>query len=89
LVAAMLVYLLATPAMAASDESSGQYYLAVGGSGSVGVQPTTAHPRGQPTHHGYTEDGLAAERATWPGLRLISIGCPGETTRSMIHDRWR
>ena len=68
LVATMLVYLLATPAVAGSDQSSGQYYLAVGGSESVGVQPTAAHPHGQPTHHGYTEDVLAAERATWPGL---------------------
>jgi lysophospholipase L1-like esterase len=84
LVAAMLLCLLATPAVAGSDEPSGQYYLALGGSGSVGVQPTAAHPHGQPTHHGYAEDVLAAERATWPGLRLVAIGCPGETTGSMI-----
>jgi lysophospholipase L1-like esterase len=84
LAVALLVFLLATPAMAGAGQPSGEYYLAVGGSGSVGVQPTTAHPHGQPTHHGYTEDVLATERATWPGLRLVSIGCPGETTRSMI-----
>ena len=32
------------------------YLLAVGGSGSVGFQPTSAHPHGQPTDSGYADD---------------------------------
>jgi lysophospholipase L1-like esterase len=60
------------------------FYLAVGGSGSVGFQPTWAHPHGQATDDGYA-DVLAAKEATrWPGLALVRTGCPGMTTQTMI-----
>lgn len=64
------------------------YYLALGASESVGVQPTAAYPRGAATDAGYANDVAAAERPTWPGLQLVRIGCPGETTGTMIagHD---
>jgi len=59
------------------------FYLALGGSGSVGFQPTASHPRGQPTDSGYANDVLGLERPRWPNLRLIQLGCPGTTTASM------
>lgn len=57
-----------------------QYYLDLGGSASVGFQPTAARPNGQPTDTGYANDLLTLERARWHDLQLVQFGCPGETT---------
>jgi lysophospholipase L1-like esterase len=60
------------------------YYLAIGGSGSLGFQPTLARPHGEPTGSGYADD-LAGRLVTrWPGLDLVRIGCPGATTETML-----
>jgi lysophospholipase L1-like esterase len=56
------------------------YYLDLGGSASVGFQPTAARPNGQPTDTGYANDLLTIERARWHDLQLVQFGCPGETT---------
>ncbi len=68
----------------ASTTAPPPYDLAVGGSGSVGVQPTWAHPHGQETSTGYAEDLATREASRWPGLTLVRIGCPGATTQTMI-----
>jgi lysophospholipase L1-like esterase len=60
------------------------YYLALGGSDSVGFQPTAAMPLGEPTDEGYANDLLASERARWPDLKLVQLGCAGETTLTML-----
>jgi lysophospholipase L1-like esterase len=60
------------------------YLLALGGSASVGFQPTAVHPRGQPTASGYAEDLLPLERLRWPGLTVVHLGCPGATTVTML-----
>jgi lysophospholipase L1-like esterase len=60
------------------------YYLALGGSGSLGVQPTIGHPKGQPTSSGYANDLLTLERSRGSGLQLVQLGCPGETTGSFL-----
>jgi lysophospholipase L1-like esterase len=60
------------------------YYLAIGGSESVGVQPTPADPKGEPTDQGYADDLVTAGRGRWPGLQLVHVGCPGETTVDMV-----
>ena len=60
------------------------YLVALGGSASVGVQPTAAHPRGEPTTWGYAEDLVPLERLRWPGLTVVHLGCPGATTVSML-----
>jgi lysophospholipase L1-like esterase len=59
------------------------YYVALGGSGSVGEQPTLAAPHGQPTDEGYANDLTETERSRWPDLQLVKLGCPGETTVTM------
>ncbi len=73
---------LAGPAAAAA--TAPPFDLAVGGSGSVGFQPTLDHPHGAPTASGYADDLAAREAARWPGLTLVRVGCPGTTTLSMV-----
>jgi len=60
------------------------YYLALGDSLSQGVQPD---PSGvsEPTQDGYADQLYTVLRRSQPGLRLVKLGCPGETTGSMIH----
>jgi lysophospholipase L1-like esterase len=60
------------------------YLLALGGSASVGFQPTFAHPHGQPTSTGYAEDLVPLEQQRWPGLTVVHLGCPGTTTMTML-----
>ena len=73
---------LGTSAHAAATEPP--YYLALGGSDSVGFQPTAPVPHGERTDEGYADDLLSAERARWDDLRLVQLGCPGETTLAML-----
>jgi lysophospholipase L1-like esterase len=60
------------------------YYLAVGGSGSVGFQPTLSNPHGHPTGSGYADDLAGRLASRWPGLTLVRVGCPGATTETMV-----
>lgn len=56
------------------------YYLSLGDSLSVGFQPDA--DGGHATDHGFDHDLVAAiER----GFRLTELGCPGETTATMIN----
>ena len=61
------------------------YYVALGASDSVGYQPSLARPLGQRTDAGYANDLLSAERARWSSLELVQLGCPGETTATMLY----
>jgi lysophospholipase L1-like esterase len=70
---------------AGADDADAHYYLAVGGSDSVGFQPTAAVPHGQPTNDGYADDLLESLRSRWDDLRLVHLGCPGETTQTMLN----
>jgi lysophospholipase L1-like esterase len=75
----------AARAGAATSTPDPPYLVAIGGSGSVGFQPTPAHPDGEATDGGYANDLLEAERATrWSDLALVHFGCPGETTATML-----
>jgi lysophospholipase L1-like esterase len=60
------------------------YYLSLGDSLSQGVQPA---PSGQSvaTSRGYPDRLAAMLRAELPHLRLVKLGCSGETTATMIH----
>src|SRR3954470_13509982 len=60
-----------------------RYYLALGDSLAVGVQPdATGHLR--PTAQGYADDLHSLYRRLVPDLQLVKLGCSGETTTSMI-----
>jgi lysophospholipase L1-like esterase len=60
------------------------YYLALGDSLSQGVQPDAAGVS-VPTQDGYADQLYTILRRSQPGLRLVKLGCTGETTGSMIH----
>jgi lysophospholipase L1-like esterase len=60
------------------------YYLALGDSLSRGVQPDAAGASVETTQ-GYPDLVYAQLRLTHPGLRLVQLGCPGETTETMMH----
>ncbi len=59
------------------------YYLALGDSLSQGVQPNATGASVE-TEQGYPDQLYAALRPRHPGLRLVKLGCPGETTSTMI-----
>jgi hypothetical protein len=67
-----------------ASDSVAIYYLALGGSASIGFQPTAARPQGQPTDTGYANDLLSIERSRWHNLQLVQLGCAGETTDAFL-----
>ena len=71
----------ATPAKAPAPPT---YYLALGDSLSLGVQPDAAGASVE-TQDGYPDQVYAALRRTRPTLKLVKLGCPGETTSTMIN----
>jgi lysophospholipase L1-like esterase len=60
------------------------FYLDIGGSASVGVQPTVSNPHGEPTASGYANDLVVLEAAKGVSLQMIQTGCPGESTTTML-----
>jgi lysophospholipase L1-like esterase len=58
------------------------YYLALGDSLALGVQPNAAGTP-VPTNNGYVNDLYAFYRAFIPNLRLANLGCSGELTTTM------
>ncbi|MGO9080009.1 MAG: SGNH/GDSL hydrolase family protein [Streptosporangiaceae bacterium] len=59
------------------------YYLALGDSLAQGVQPDRAGAD-VPTRQGYPDQLYAALHRSEPWLRLVKLGCSGETTVTMI-----
>jgi lysophospholipase L1-like esterase len=60
------------------------YYVALGDSLAQGVQPNAAGTSVETTH-GYPDQIYAALHRSHPSLSLIKLGCPGETTVTMIN----
>src|SRR5271170_4762230 len=90
LVVSLGVTLMFVGATSISDASGATrapsyFYLDLGGSASVGFQPTLAEPRGEHTPHGYANDLVAYEAARGIHLHLRELGCAGETTTTMLH----
>jgi lysophospholipase L1-like esterase len=86
LAAAVAMTVLACAASSSAERHTGvrtSYYLALGDSLSVGVQPDAAG-KSVPTGQGYASQLYAALHADDPGLRLVRLGCSGETTHTMI-----
>jgi lysophospholipase L1-like esterase len=69
--------LTAAPASATPQQN---YYLSLGDSLSVGFEPDGTGV-GHPTSHGFDNDLKASDH----GLTLAELGCPNETTTSMIN----
>jgi lysophospholipase L1-like esterase len=78
-----LVAALVFPALANAATATAPYYLSLGDSLAQGVQPNSA---GQSviTNQGYADDLYSLERFQVRGLQLEKLGCPGETTTTMI-----
>jgi lysophospholipase L1-like esterase len=68
---------------AGAASRSARYYLALGDSLARGVQPGPAGPKTM-TRTGYPDQLYAVLRLRDPRLRLVKLGCPGESTGTMI-----
>ena len=66
----------------ASAADNQQYYLALGDSLSIGIQPINGVYT--PTKRGYVDDLYALYKNKIPGLKLAKLGCSGETTVTMM-----
>jgi lysophospholipase L1-like esterase len=66
-----------------THSSRPSYYLSLGDSLSRGVQPNSAGAS-RPTAGGYPNRLYAALRRGQPNLRLVQLGCSGETSYTMI-----
>ena len=80
-IAAWCVALFGLTSIASGAEGP-RYYLALGDSLSVGLQPVGGVPT--TTNRGYADDLYALYRLRIPGLKLAKLGCSGETTTTMI-----
>jgi lysophospholipase L1-like esterase len=67
----------------AASAATPRYYLALGDSLSQGMQPN-AHGVLRDTNQGYVNDLFKTERAHARNLRLVQLGCGGETSTSML-----
>lgn len=76
------------PALAAAHRASSTttatYYLSLGDSLAQGVQPNSSGTSVE-TSQGYPNQLFAALRTANPTLKLVKLGCPGETTGTMIN----
>lgn len=86
---AALLFILATASTAAAASGSSashakSYYVSVGDSLAAGVQPIGDASDLYRTDDGYAEQLLQIARARSPKLSLVKLGCPGETTTTMI-----
>jgi lysophospholipase L1-like esterase len=77
--AAMLALVAAAPA----DAAGARYYLSLGDSLAQGMQPNAAGLTIN-TDQGYADQLYAVEKARIPGLKLVKLGCGGETTTSFL-----
>jgi lysophospholipase L1-like esterase len=88
-IAAALAVVVAVMAPAAAQAAKGKsgknFYLSLGDSLSVGVQPNSAGVSTE-TQDGYNTQLRALEAKTkkFKGIKLYSLGCGGETTASLL-----
>jgi lysophospholipase L1-like esterase len=71
------------PGHARQGGSPVSYYLSLGDSLARGVQPDAAGASAD-TPDGYADQLYATLHRQHPGLRLVKLGCPGETAATMI-----
>ena len=80
--------LLASTAAAGAEPAAagraGPYYVAIGASESVGLQPVPWEGRAVRTDQGYADVLRRMEQRRWPGLQLADYGCPGITAQGAL-----
>ena len=83
-----LLLAFAQPVAAVGPGSSGDhapvYYLSLGDSLAAGVQPIGDPTDLYRTDEGYADQLYAIATSWYPNLELVKLGCPGETTGTMI-----
>jgi lysophospholipase L1-like esterase len=79
----MLAALAVAPGAASAATPVHRYYLALGDSLSQGIQPDYRGVTHE-TDQGYANQLLTIERRQIPSLTLVKLGCPGDTTTSML-----
>ena len=86
--AVALLLAFAQPVAAVGPGRSGGhapvYYLSVGDSLAAGVQPIGDPANMYRTNDGYADQLYAIAKSRFPNLVLVKLGCPGETTGTMI-----
>jgi lysophospholipase L1-like esterase len=83
-VAAAAITACSGPATSGPPHVPASYYVALGDSLSQGVQPDAAGTSVE-TGQGYANQLYAMLHRGQPALQLVKLGCPGETTDTMIH----
>jgi lysophospholipase L1-like esterase len=78
-----LVMAFAAPSSGAVAKDKPVYYVALGDSLAIGVQPTGTSADGA-TEDGYADQLADMLRAEIPDLRLVKLGCGGESTGTML-----
>ncbi len=81
--AGLLVSILVLPSTAAADNNAVRYYVSLGTSLSVGIQPD-ASGTNQRTNDGYADRLFDIIKTQFRKIRLVKLGCPGETTQTML-----
>jgi lysophospholipase L1-like esterase len=79
----LLAIVIVIAAAGASAANSPRYYLALGDSLSQGVQPDAAGTSLE-TSAGYADQLFSILQKRIPNLRLVKLGCPGDTTASIL-----
>ncbi|MEJ2128820.1 MAG: SGNH/GDSL hydrolase family protein [Woeseiaceae bacterium] len=79
----LVVVLLAAPAASAADEEAVRYYVSLGTSLAAGVQPD-AQGINQVTDDSYADQLFGMIQDDYSKLKLVKLGCPGETTVTMM-----
>jgi lysophospholipase L1-like esterase len=75
--------ILAAPAFGADENKGVRYYVSVGTSLAVGIQPD-ASGMNQRTDEGYADQLFDIIEPGFRKIRLVKLGCPGETTATMM-----
>lgn len=79
----LILLLFALPGSADAWHLGERYYLSLGTSLAVGIQPD-ATGENQPTDEGYPDQLFRMVKRVHRRLELVKLGCPGETTKTMI-----
>ena len=79
----LMVLILAMPTIGAAGNNGVRYHVSLGTSLSVGIQPD-ASGTNQLTDDGYADQLFDIIEPDFRKIRLVKLGCPGETTTTMM-----
>ena len=79
----LMVLILAMPTIGAAGNNGVRYHVSLGTSLSVGIQPDVSGTN-QLTDDGYADQLFDIIEPDFRKIRLVKLGCPGETTTTMM-----